>query len=134
MTAMEVLEIVTWIQITLKVLAIIVALTIGFLMSLPALKKAWAAYKNAKTEEERAKAKLEIRNQLKLLVSNVEFEYKNLDSAMKNLGSSAGVFKKEKVLSGLRDFCDKNGYEYDGEELGREIDDVVRLTKEVNSK
>lgn len=123
----------TWIEIVLKALTIIVAIVMGFLVTYPALRKAWKNYKEAKTAEEKARAELDIRNQLELLVSNVESSYSTLDKALKAIGSSAGPFKKDKVLSELRDFCDSKGYEYDKDKLSAEVDNVVRLTKEVNA-
>lgn len=132
MIAQEVLKIMTWIEIVIKAFAILLAIAIGVLITLPALKTAWKKYKNAKTDEEKAQAKLEIRNQLELLCSNVETSYSDLDSALKQLGSSAGQFKKDKVLSDLRDFCDERGYEYNKQELSADVDNFVRHTKEIN--
>lgn len=134
MTAQEVLEIMTWIEIIIKALCIICGIIGALTITLPALKKAIKARKEAVTAEEKAKADLEIQKHLTLLVSNAEQNYSNLDTAMKKIGESAGQFKKDKVLSELRDFCDENNYIFEKAKLSDDIDNFIRLTKEINVK
>lgn len=132
MTVQEVLNIMTWLEIIIKVICLLCGFATACIITIPSLKKAIKARREAKTAEDKAKADLEIQNQLELFVSTVESSYKNLDAAMKSIGGTAGPLKKDKVLSMLRDFCDSNGYAYDAEALSSKIDNFVRLTKEVN--
>jgi hypothetical protein len=132
MTPEEVLQIMTWIEILVKGTCIIFGLLLGLASSLPMLKKAIRKRRAAETEEEKAKADLEIQMELERLVTNVEDGYNTLDLALRSLGTTAGLFKKDKVLSDLRDFCDEKGYEYDKDALGARIDEFVAKTKSVN--
>ena len=134
MIGQEVLNIMTWAEIIIKAFCILVGIAGALIVSVPALKKAIKDRKAAKTAEEKAKADLEIQKQMQLLVSNAEQNYSSLDAAMKKLGESAGQFKKDKVLTDLRDFCDEMGYAFEKQKLSEDIDSFVRMTKEVNTK
>lgn len=134
MTLEEVAYIMTWIDIVIKIACILLGVVFACAVTIPSLIKSIKARKAAKTEEEKAKADLDIQNQIATLVSLAEKNYASLDVAMKKLGESAGQFKKEKVMSDLRDFCDEKGYAFEKQKLSESVDKYVANTKEVNVK
>lgn len=129
----EVLRIMTWIEIIVKIACILLGIAVSCAITIPKLVKAIKQRRAAKTEAEKAEADLAIRNYMKELIVNAEANYMSLNDALKQIGDTAGTFKKDKVLSDLRDYCDEHGYEFNKAELGQEIDDLVAMTKQVNA-
>lgn len=99
-----------------------------------ALVKAIKAKKAAKTEAEKEAAQNAINAQIKALVQTAEVTYKEFDKVLKGQGSSAGVMKKQFVLTDLKSFCLENGYEWNEETASKAIDEEVAFTKTVNAK
>lgn len=130
----EVLEIMTWIEIVIKVACILIGIAVACIITIPALVKAIKQRKAAKTAEEKAAADLQIKNAIFEFVGQAEVNYSNLDNALKKLGESAGSLKKENVMSEVRDFCDQNNLPYDKQAISEEVDKTVEFTKKVNYK
>lgn len=109
-------------------LVTLVTTIIGFI-------KAHKAKKNAKTTEEAAAAKQQMLDEANKLISEAEIFYKTLDTALKATdGTSAGPYKKESVMTKLEAFAMTIGFKFDKEFWSAKVDEIVKLTKEVNSK
>lgn len=123
----------TWIDIVIKVACILFGLATACLIVLPKLKKAIIARKEAKTAEEKAKADAEVKECILEFIGVYEDKHKTLNDALKSIGETgAGQYKKDGVMTQVREFCDEKGYEYNKQEVSDYIDKVVDLTKRVN--
>lgn len=104
-----------------------------------AAKEAVAA---AQTEAERVAAEAEaekIKNDLLDMASNLikeaESTYKNVDNILKQqTGTGSGAVKKDSVMTKLQAYCLENGVTFDSEYWSAKIDELVEMTKEVNTK
>lgn len=129
----EVLIIMTWLEIVIKAVCMIFGLAAALIIVLPKLKKAIAARNAAKTAEEKAKADAEIKDCILEFIGIAEDKHKTLNTALKNIGETgAGQFKKDAVMTQVREYCDEKGYDYNKQEVSDYIDKVVDLTKKVN--
>lgn len=128
----EILKIMTWVEVVIKACSILIGIAIACAVTIPTLIKAIKQRKAAKTSEEKLAADLAIKNAIFDFVVQAETNYANLDTALKQLGESAGALKKESVMSEIRDYCDKQGYTYDKQAISNEVDNVVAFTKTVN--
>jgi hypothetical protein len=123
----------TWLEIVIKVVCILFGIATACIIVLPKLKKAIAARKAAKTEEEKAKANAEIKDYVLEFIGVAEDKHAALNTALKNIGETgAGQFKKDAVLTQTRDYCDEKGYDFNKQEISDYIDKVIDLTKKVN--
>lgn len=111
--------------------------------------KTWKNYKAAqeaaaaaKTEAERVAAEAEaekIKNELlgmaTSLVQSAENTYKEVDAILKTKTSKGcGAVKKDSVMTKLQAACIEKGVDFDEEYWSAKIDELVKLTREVNTK
>lgn len=104
-----------------------------------AAKEAVAA---AQTEAERIAAEAEaekIKNDLLDMASNLikeaESTYKDVDNILKqSTGTGSGKVKKDSVMTKLQAYCLENGVTFDADYWSGKIDELVEMTKEVNTK
>lgn len=123
----------TWIEIVIKAVCILFGIATACIIMAPKLKKALTARTEAKTEAEKAKANAEIKDCILEFIGVAEEKHATLNTALKNIGESgAGQFKKDSVLTHVREYCDEKGYEYNKQEVSDYIDKVIDLTKKVN--
>ena len=130
---LEVLKIMTWIEIVIKFICILVGAIVACAITIPELIKTIKQRKNATTDAEKAKADLAIRKKMNELIVSAEANYTSLNDALKQIGDTAGTFKRDKVLSDLRDYCDEHKYEFNKAELSQELTDTIAMTKQVNA-
>lgn len=129
----EVLLIMTWLEIIIKVACIVFGITVALIITLPKLKSALAARKAAKTAEEKAKADTEIKAVILEFIGIAEDKHATLNTALKNIGETgAGQYKKDSVMSQTREYCDEHGYDFNKQDVSDYIDKVIDLTKNVN--
>lgn len=123
----------TWFEIVIKIVLIIVGIAAACIITLPKLRKAIKERRNAKTAEEKAKANAAIKDAVLEFIGISEKKYESLNAALKNINESgAGLYKKDNVLSMTRDFCDEHGYEYNKDEVSDYIEKVIDVTQNVN--
>lgn len=84
-------------------------------------------------DAEAAEAKLDLINYAKQLITTAESTFDTVNKIMKQRGESAGPIKKEVVMAKLQSYATENGYDFDETEWSNEVDDIVKLTKEVNA-
>lgn len=90
--------------------------------------------KTAKSNEEQTSAVNDIVEKAKQLIILAENTYAEVDTALKvNKLGSAGVFKKESVLSKLESYSATKGYSFTTEELSNVIEDLVSFSNTVNA-
>lgn len=106
---------------------------IGFLPPLIALIFAIKARKHAESAEEIAKADKAMEDKAMELIESAEDLYHKVDAAMKAQGASAGLLKKDSVLSKLQDFALQANYNFNREFWSQKIDELVSFTKKVNA-
>ena len=115
----------------LLVASFIVGTAIPFLV---ALRNAHMKRKNATTDAEKAFAYAELKELAKVLIADVEREYKDYNAFLKSRGQSAGEMKKNSVITELKAYALEKGYGFDEDEWGKAIDDLVTFTRNVNAK
>lgn len=122
------------IELILRLVCAIIGFVVaagGFTIAVIRLVK---AKKAAISDAECAKAKNEMTERMTELIENAEVLYAAVDSALKANGDSAGVVKKDSVMSKLQAFAMSNNYLFDADYWSNKIDEYVKLTKMVNSK
>lgn len=119
-----------------KILAAVASFVIATLIpSIVLLVKKWKAWKAAKTEAEKQAAINEMLGLANDLVVQAENTYKNVDTLLKQQGSKgSGAVKKDSVMTKLQAACIQKGVEFDEEFWNTKIDEIVKLTREVNAK
>ena len=89
----------------------------------------------ATTEAEKEAATNDMLNVVNELISNAEALYKQVDTLSKQNGlGSLGTLKKDSVMTKLQAYAIDNGYEFDADYWSATIDEIVKLTREVNAK
>lgn len=68
------------------------------------------------------------------LVEAAEVLYKDVNISLKAQGKSAGPVKKDSVMSKLQMFAIENNYTFDANKWSSVVDQIVKLTKNVNVK
>lgn len=125
---MDVVQIIQLVVYSVIFLAGVVCSIIGFV-------NAYKAKKKATTIEEQAEAEKLMEEKAKELIANAETFFKNLDNVLKATeGTSAGAYKKESVMSQLQTYCTSLGLTFNSEYWSKKVDDLVALTKQVNTK
>lgn len=124
----------TWLNIVYIVLGILATLVSTVLPLIFKFVKALKAVKEAKTEAEAEKAYNDMLSQAQSLIQAAESAFEGFDKVMKAQGSSAGAMKKDNVVSKLQAYALSHGYAYDAEFWSTKIDEIVKFTREVNSK
>lgn len=91
--------------------------------------------KAATTEAEKAEVHNELIDIAISLISAAEKKYKELDTLIKGQGGAGcGADKKDDVMTKLQLSCNEKGIAFDAEYWSAKIDEIVAMTKEVNSK
>lgn len=85
-------------------------------------------------DAEAAEAKLDLIDYAKQLITTAEETFDSVNKIMKQRGESAGPIKKEVVMAKLQSYATENGYDFDEEEWSNNVDDIVKLTREVNKR
>lgn len=81
-----------------------------------------------------AEAKNELKEYTERLITEAEKLYKDVDAMLKTQGKSAGLVKKDSVMSKLQVKASELNYAFDYDEWSNYVDDVVAMTKIVNAK
>lgn len=125
----------------LKLILTIISTVASFLFvtlipSIILLVKKWKEYKNAKTEAEREAVLNEISTACVNFIKDAEEAFKPLDQAMKreNPNTGCGATKKRDVLTQVQALCMQKGLEYDSKYWSEKVDELVEMTKKVNTK
>lgn len=91
----------------------------------------------AKTEAEQNAALNELNSVATNLIADAEKAYAKVDKLLKetNKSDSAGTgeIKKKSVMANLQSYCIEKGITFDKEYWSKKIDELVALTKQVNS-
>ena len=138
----------TWFNIVSAVIAMIATLITTGIPAFIALKKAWSARKKAEADVESAKSEAEkaeaerareaanadLLATGKNFIAAAEIAFDGFDKMMKAQGQSAGAMKKDTVFTKLQAYALQNGYDFDADEWSAKIDQLVKFTKDVNSK
>lgn len=90
--------------------------------------------KQAKTNEEKQAALIDLESNMKTFIEAAEIAYKDLNDVLKAKGSSAGPVKLDSVLMKLQSLANEKGYDFDREYWINKINETVALTKNVNTK
>lgn len=111
--------------------------TLFFVVLIPtAIKawKAWKAYKEAQTEAEKQAAINDLTSLAKDLIISAENAYKEVDAILKQQGNKgSGAVKKDSVMTKLQAACIEKGIDFDCEYWSNKVDELVKLTREVNA-
>lgn len=123
---------------TLNVIYYVVSMLIGVIAAgvplVIKMRATYTAYKTAKTEGDVERANADLLATAKQFISAAEVAFEGFDKMMKSQGSSAGAMKKDNVFTKLQAYALQNGYEFDGDEWNKKIDELVAYTKSVNAK
>lgn len=118
----------------LYIVYIVLAFIVGIIPAIIGFIKAAKEKKNAKTAEESEAAQKDMLTQANSLIVAAEDFYGALDAVLKSNGQSAGAYKKESVMNKLQAYATEKGYVFNAEYWSTKIDEIVKLTKEVNAK
>ena len=66
------------------------------------------------------------------LITNAETLYADVANLLKREGKSAGIVKKDSVMSKLQAYALEHGYTFDVEYWDKKVDEIVELTRKVN--
>lgn len=118
-----------------KIVAVAIPLILSLITTLIEGIKAHKHKKAAKTEKEKFEAYQQMLEAANGFIVDAESFYKNLDTILKqqNMGS-AGVYKKESVMNKLQSFAEGLKVNFDKDFWSKKIDELVKVTKSVNSK
>lgn len=86
----------------------------------------------AKLEASSSAATTEMMNICGSLIANAENLYADVTTQLKTQGKSAGIVKKDSVMSKLQAYALSQGYVFDNDFWSIKIDELVALTKSVN--
>lgn len=67
------------------------------------------------------------------LIANAEALYADVANLLKREGKSAGIVKKDSVMSKLQAYALERGYTFDVEYWDKKVDEIVELTRKVNA-
>lgn len=118
-------------KIVLAVLSFVVATLIPTVIG---LVKAIKAKKAAKTAQQEAEANSAMQYAVNGFIEEAEELYKTVDAVVKEKGGSCGAVKKDSVLTKLQAYALQNGYDYDATYWSGVVDEIVEMTRKVNSK
>lgn len=125
MSVAQILQIVIY---SIMFIASLVSAIIGFV-------KAAKQKKLAKTAEEEAAANQKMLDEANKLISEAETFFSSLDKVLKSTeGTSAGIYKKESVMTKLQQYATSIGAAFDADYWSNKIDEIVAMTKQVNAK
>lgn len=110
-------------------------LLVTLIPSIIALVKYCKNYKNAKTDAEKEAIYNDMLNEVNNLIASAEETYKKVDAVLKQTcGTGSGELKKEYVMSRLQTYCSEKNVQFDRDYWSKKIDEIVALTKSVNTK
>lgn len=66
------------------------------------------------------------------LIANAETLYGDVANLLKREGKSAGIVKKDSVMSKLQAYALEHGYTFDADYWDKKVDEIVELTRKVN--
>lgn len=66
------------------------------------------------------------------LIANAEALYADVANLLKREGKSAGIVKKDSVMSKLQAYALEHGHTFDAEYWDKKVDEIVELTRKVN--
>lgn len=118
------------IEIGKLAIAFLAAAIPGVILFLNSVKK----FKVAKDQAEKEEAKNDMLAAVNILISDAESLYSGVDNALKNQGQSAGILKKDSVMAKLQAYAIDKGYTFDSTYWSEKIDEIVTLTKAVNTR
>lgn len=108
---------------------------VGAVTSIIGFVKAAKNKKKATTAEEENVANQMMLDEANQLIEEAETFFKSLDTVLKKTeGTTAGEYKKENVMTKLQAFAATKGITFDAEYWSTKIDEIVAMTKKVNSK
>ena len=135
------IAIIRIVAVVISICAALIPAVIAFLKAVKVRREAVDKVAAAKSEAERAQAEaeiaaanLEMEKAAKAFIAEAEASYKIVDDLLKTRGQSAGGLKKETVLAKLRTLAIEKGISIDVAEWSEKIDEIVKFTKQVNSK
>ncbi|MBQ2894122.1 MAG: hypothetical protein IJE92_01230 [Clostridia bacterium] len=120
----------TVVKVIILVASFVITTAVPFVISLVnAIKKR----KAAQTEADKQAAINDMLAQANTFIGDAEALYKSIDSIVKAQGGSTGANKKDSVMTKLQAYAISKGYEFDAEFWSGKIDEVVALTRKVNT-
>lgn len=66
------------------------------------------------------------------LIVNAETLYADVANLLKREGKSAGIVKKDSVMSKLQAYALEHGHTFDADYWDKKVDEIVELTRKVN--
>lgn len=136
---MDIQEILKIVYAVSAFLAAAIPLAIALWMTIK--KKIKLAKDLACTTDEAEKAKLKAADSeattdmlqvCNSLIVNAETLYADVANLLKREGKSAGIVKKDSVMSKLQAYALEHGYIFDAEYWDKKVDEIVELTQKVN--
>ena len=117
------------------IIAAITFLIATLIPSIIALVKYVKSYRSAKTDAEKQAIYNDMLGEANKLIAAAEEKYRELDMLIKSQGGAGcGKDKKDDVLTKLQLYCNEKGLSFDSDYWSKKIDEIVALTKIVNSK
>lgn len=117
------------------VIAIASFLVATLIPSIILMVKKWKEAKVAKTDAEKQAIYNEMLTEANNLIAKAEDKYKELDALIKSQGGAGcGKDKKDDVMTKLQLYCNQKGLDFDADYWSTKIDEIVALTKKVNTK
>ena len=99
------------------------------------LIKKWKEAKAAKTDAEKQAIYNDMRDTALKLIQEAEETYKQVDGLIKQQGGTgSGAVKKDSVMTKLQAYCIEKGLVFDADYWSKKIDEIVEMTKKVNTK
>lgn len=117
-------------KIVLSACAVIVGTVVPTVISLFHSIK---AKRGAKTEAEIEKANNDLREKALELILVAENTYADVNAILKSNGKSAGAMKKQSVMTSMQQYALDKGYAFDGDYWSNKVEEIVAITKQVNS-
>lgn len=97
--------------------------------------KNFKAAKEAKTDAERQAIYNDMLDKVSGFIADAETTFKALDTSLKAQGQTGcGALKKRTVMQELQTYALTKGIEFDADYWGAKVDELVKVTKQVNAK
>lgn len=92
------------------------------------------AVRKAKSEVEKQSALNDLKLLAQTFVVEAESLYKDIEAIVKQSGKSCGAVKKDCVMAKIQDACLTKGVVFDKEFWSKEVDALVAVTRQVNTR
>lgn len=115
----------------------IIAVGSAICTAIPLVSALIKACKEKKFNRKAAEKEIAINDMLEYvnqLISSAEEAFAQLDILLKQHGESAGILKKESVMSKLLAYAVSKNYAFDEVYWSEKIDEIVKFTRTVNAK